>query len=568
MTSLKTRYIFTIRTLILGLCLLQLSQNLFAQRPSHDLLITEIFPDPTPSLGLPEKEFVEIYNNTPSLINLQGYQLCDLDKCYTLPSFSINPNTCVIVCKTSDISSFSSFGATIGINSFISLNNDGDEIFVKDNRGEIINSVVYTSAMVKEGRTLERTDLKSRCSSQTGWMTTKATNGGTPGKITAEQLNPAALKTVSLTGISLVKDSIVMLQFDSGIDHYSLPQLSIIKDDENTTIDTAYYDASRMQLSIVFPKKFFANFQYDIKINGLKDCFLNDFLKDTTLILAIPDRADSMDIVLNEILFNPKSGGVDFVEICLTNPQKIVDLKDWKLANIDEGVLINIKSLSTVPLIVSNTTPIAFTPNLATLNSHYTTGKVYESVLPSFNDDRGSVVLVNPEGKIMDRFDYSERMHFEVLKDVEGISLERIYLKAPSNDPINWHSASEQAGFATPGMINSQSKDMLPESTGWKVVPVAFNPYGGSDKDFATIYYQVEEFQNSTATLQIYDAEGRNIKTVAKNTTLSSTGFLKWDGTNDEGRLVNCGQYVLFIQTVDMNGDIKEWKKQVVITSF
>ena len=70
------------------------------------------------------------------------------------------------------------------------------------------------------------------------------------------------------------------------------------------------------------------------------------------------------------------------------------------------------------------------------------------------------------------------------------------------------------------------------------------------------------------ATLFIFDAEGRNVKTIAKNTTLSNIGFLRWDGTDNTGTLVPCGQYVLSIQVIDMAGSVKEYKKQVVVTAL
>ncbi|HAN78687.1 MAG TPA: hypothetical protein DCQ31_13460, partial [Bacteroidales bacterium] len=41
----------------------------------HDLLITEILADPLPSVGLPEFEYIEIYNNLPHSVNLSAYQL-------------------------------------------------------------------------------------------------------------------------------------------------------------------------------------------------------------------------------------------------------------------------------------------------------------------------------------------------------------------------------------------------------------------------------------------------------------------------------------------------------------
>ena len=107
---LKTRCFLYIFLIALYLATFFGTSKIFAQSsPKQVLLITELFPDPTPSLGLPEKEFVEIYNPQKDTILLAGYQLCDADKCYNLPNFKLSPKQCIILCKTTDIEIFKSW---------------------------------------------------------------------------------------------------------------------------------------------------------------------------------------------------------------------------------------------------------------------------------------------------------------------------------------------------------------------------------------------------------------------------------------------------------------------------
>ena len=52
-----------------------------------DVLITEIFADPVPQIGLPTKEFVELYNNTNTLFVLNNWKFVNFTKVKRLPNF-------------------------------------------------------------------------------------------------------------------------------------------------------------------------------------------------------------------------------------------------------------------------------------------------------------------------------------------------------------------------------------------------------------------------------------------------------------------------------------------------
>ncbi len=58
--------------------------------------------------------------------------------------------------------------------------------------------------------------------------------------------------------------------------------------------------------------------------------------------------------------------------------------------------------------------------------------------------------LTDRSGALSDHFAYREQMHFDLLKDKEGVSLERLSPDGASDDPRNWHSAASAVGYATP----------------------------------------------------------------------------------------------------------------------
>ncbi len=534
------------------------------------IVISEIFPDPTPSLGLPEKEFVELYNAQPDTVQLAQLSLCDADKCYTLPAYPFPPKHFLIVCKTTDVETFKPYGNTLGLPSFISLNNDGDEIFIKNNQGLIIDNISYTASMVKEGKSLEIISLLNQCNTASNYKPTTAAQGGTPGKASTEQQNQALPTKPQIQNVELKNDSLAKIWMTDAVDSSSIIQLEISLDNEKILAKKVSIDKTDNSIEIDFSKPFVENFYYQLQLKNLKDCFARTVLQDTTLVLILPSIADSMDIVINEILFNPKVGGVDFIELHNANKEKIIDLKNWSIANFQNGAISNKKIITTKPLLLKPSQTLAITSDTVILKNNYpTTGYLISADLPSFNDDKGTAILTNPQGKMQDRLDYDENMHFEMLKKTEGISLERIYVHSATNEIQNWHSAAENSGFATPGLPNSQARDFKNNMENeWKVEPVAFNPSGGSNKDFTTIHYQSSQFANAVASLSVFDAAGRLVKNIAKNTTLSTLGFLRWDGTDNDGGLVPIGQYILYIQVVKLDGTVQELKKQVVVTSL
>ena len=537
---------------------------------SNSILIAEIFPDPTPSFGLPEKEFVEIYNSTNDTLQLSGWSICDASKCYILPSFKFSPKNFMVLCKNTDVNAFKPYGTVVGLPSFISLNNDGDYIYLKNNQGKTIYEMRYTSAMVKEGKTLESLNFLNRCNTSSHWQPSSDQQGGTPGKASKEQLAAILPHTPFVKSASLENDSLAIINFSDALDSLAVTSSDVSVDEEIIIPTFKNFHTENNTLAIQFAKPFQPNFLYHLKITGLSDCYSRPILKDSTIILAVPSLPYKMDVVINEILFNPVVEGVDFVELCNTSKDKIVDLKNWKLANYQNEKISNIKVISSQSLLLAPNTFLALTSDTTLLiRNHIKTGRLFQTDLPSFNDDKGTVILIDPKGHVFDLLDYTDDMHFEMLKEVEGISLERIYLKATTNELQNWHSAAENAGFATPGYSNSQAKSLEQNlDTQWKVDPIAFNPGGGSNKDFTTIHYNAPNLANALASLYVYDANGRNIKSIAKNTTLSTEGFLRWDGTDDAGTLVPIGQYVLFIKVIHLDGSTKELKKQVVVTTF
>ncbi|WP_323755777.1 Ig-like domain-containing protein, partial [Roseivirga sp.] len=152
----------------------------------HELLITEIMATPTPSKGLPEVEYVEIYNNSGRIIDLEGLFFGNNDGDYKLTKKNILPDTYLILSSNSATATLAVYGDVLGVNSFPTLTIE-DEAKLKDANGNIIFEVAYdrsyyqSDAKDNGGYSMELINPLAICFDKSNWIATNSANGGTPG---------------------------------------------------------------------------------------------------------------------------------------------------------------------------------------------------------------------------------------------------------------------------------------------------------------------------------------------------------------------------------------------------
>jgi flagellar hook assembly protein FlgD len=92
-----------------------------------------------------------------------------------------------------------------------------------------------------------------------------------------------------------------------------------------------------------------------------------------------------------------------------------------------------------------------------------------------------------------------------------------------------------------------------------------FEPISGNP-DYTKIEYNFDQ-GGLVANIRILDFQGREIKQIANNTTLSTTGFFRWDGDTNEGSKARQGYYVVWVEVFGASGTIRSFRKRVVIAS-
>jgi hypothetical protein len=288
-----------------------------------DIVINEIFPDPTPQVGLPEAEFIELTNNTNDPINLYNWIYRDASTSVSLPNYVLNPNQHIILCKEIDTTLFSVFGPTLGLSSWPSLNNSADFLGLRDPNNNLVDTVNYESSWYQDGTkadggwSLERINPKAPCSDANNWKASINATGGTPGQVNSilnNQPDNSALKVHSFSVIGL---NIVKLNFTKSVDSSNISTSNFNLSNGRTI--TSVNAVNLNSLSLVATPDLLINEIYQLEITNLLDCYGNA-MNDTTLNIAIGRSPVAFDIIFNEIYADPDPSNLnlpeaEFVEI-------------------------------------------------------------------------------------------------------------------------------------------------------------------------------------------------------------------------------------------------------------
>jgi hypothetical protein len=313
-----------------------------------------------------------------------------------------------------------------------------------------------------------------------------------------------------------------------------------------------------------------ADILYTLTSSGtITDCAGNTIATGSSKRFAIPVAADLNDIVINELLFDPVEGCVDFVEI-LNRSAKVFDLKDLVLVNYDtiNQVITDYNEISSDPFLIFPGDYCLLSTDSSAVKKFYKTTNpeafLNMDYFPSMNNDEGLVAITSKSGKVIDLVSYTSAMQYPLLTSVDGVSLERISPERPSKDITNWHSAPESVGYGTPGYKNSQFGITVTNENEIVLSPDIFSPDNDGYNDNLTISYSFGEPGNN-ATINIYDISGRLVRNLVNHELCGTSGAFTWDGiTNDRAKAM-IGRYIVFIEIFDMQGQVKHYKKSAVL---
>ena len=556
--------------ILLFLPLFSLAQN------RYDVVIDEIMADQTPQISLPSNEWLELKNVSANPINLQNWRIGDATgQSGPMPSFVLQPDSFVIICTSSAVAAMQVYGRVISVTSFPSLDNDGDQLYLKSNTGLTIHAISYSLSWYQNavksdgGWTLEMIDTKNPCSGISNWKASTDARGGSPGiknsvdAVNIDQSVPSIKNTYAIDNLNIV------IVFDEPVDSLKGATAANYSIDGGLSIQSAtsispLFDKVQLRLTTAMQ----ANTIYNIKVNNVTDCKNNSIGSKNKAKIGLPVDAAVMEMVINEILFNPKSGASDYIEF-YNRSNKILDASKLYVANRNSsGVISSAKLISTIPYYIFPGDYIVATEDDVNLPLNYMVQNpdavFIVSPMPSFPDDKGDVILLNLQGAVVDEVKYVDDWQFALIANPDGVSLERIDPDGVSQEATNWHSAASTAGYGTPTYKNSQYKLLESINATIEVTPKVFSPDNDGRDDIATIQYKTTE-PGYVANITIYDANGRPVRNLIKNATLGLQGYWIWDGLDDKKLKLPVGTYILFTEIFNLRGKKEIFKNVVVL---
>jgi hypothetical protein len=543
---------------------------------AFDVVINEVMADPDPIVNLPDYEYIELYNRTAYPINLTNWQYTYGSTTKLLPDVTIAADSFIVLTSAAAAPLFGAGISVVGLSSF-SLTNSGETLILKTSDGTTISTITYADTWYRNttkmngGWSIEQIDPNNPCAGAPNWKASVNVNGGTPGTRNSVNAVNADATPPQVTRVSVLAVDTIRLYFNEPLDSVTMANLSIYSIDNGIGNPTQVvpvtpdFKSVRLTLATILQ----VGITYHITVNNaITDCTGNALGVDNTARFALPEAAIPNDIVINEILYNPKIDGVDFVEI-YNRSNKVIDLKTMTLSQYDtvNNMQVSIYDIADDGYLIFPQDYLVLSTNGDAIKNQYNTtnskGFLDMGSIPTMSISGGTVCL-STSTNLIDLFKYYDDMQFPLLIDSKGVSLERIDYNRTTQDATNWHSAAANVGYATPAYKNSQYNDAGETDNSIEVTPQVFSPDEDGVNDIVNINYNFST-PGFIGNITIYDSKGRIVKHLVRSQLLAIKGTYSWDGISDENEKVHLGIYVVFVEVFDLTGTVKQYKKTCVV---
>jgi hypothetical protein len=267
-------------------------------------------------------------------------------------------------------------------------------------------------------------------------------------------------------------------------------------------------------------------------------------------------------------MFNPSANSAEYLEI-FNRSEQFIKVSDLRLGTFDaQG------NLSKALVITANTDFIMSPQSYVVLSKNPDILPQFHSVcydalwiamsnLPALSNTSGRYALLRKDTAVIDEVYYHSSMHYALLAETKGVSLERLNFEKSGTDANNWHSTSKTAGYATPGCPNSQSVSAIETDDILHLYPSLISPNNDGIDDILTLSYNLDA-AGFTGNIRIFNSDGRMVKHLVKSELLGTQGAYYWDGLSEQNTKLPSGIYIVIFDIFALDGRTVRVKKPVV----
>jgi hypothetical protein len=518
--------------------------------------------------AVPSVDFIEIFNRTNHLIDLTQLHI---NNGFFDEQVLLQPASFLIITDTdSDPDQFMDYPNVLYMNDFPLLTESGTAIHLIY-AGDTLETIEYSKAYYNDaskesgGWSMERVNPNDPCNSYDNWHACTLAQGSTAGNSNSVLDYSADVTAPHLLYVLSEPANAITLVFSEPLSDVTIDSIVCNVNGVNMANPNCIITGKENNELVLHYGAMASNAIYSFTLEGVSDCWGN---AATNLEgrFASPRTPIPGDIIVNEILYDPFDGGRDFIEIYNASAQ-VVSLDSCAIADASSGEMNTPDFITDRNLLLMPGEFLVLTRDGRSLPQLYTNTNMnavwkVETMADFSSDD--VVYLLLPSGEISDVVAYNADLHFSLLNSTNGVSLERIDYNRPSDDATNWHSAAESAGFATPGIVNSQAILSVVSTTEISVNPEIFSPDNDGYRDVVTFSIQLEE-PSYVGNLYLYDSEGRPVRYLMKNMLLGNDAQISWDGIADDGTKAPIGIYVVMFEAFNTQGNVVKAKTSCVL---
>ncbi len=409
----------------------------------RSVVINEIYADPTPSNGLPDAEYIELFNADIIPFELAGWKLVNSTSEKTIPSFLLNPNEYVIIC---DANNTSLFPNSIGISALTALTNSLDSLTLLDFNNNVIDLVSYSEQWYNSaeksdgGWSLEQMNPYKICSGKLNWSASNNTQGGTPGfenslyNVTPDSVGP------NIISWNVNQANQVTLVFNECID----TTLSSNFICTNTQISNVQLSESNTVVVITFNANLQPETFYTLTQSALSDCEGN--ISNFSIEIYQGKTPEFGDLIFTEILADPDP-------VVQGIPSEFIEVYNKSSHTLElHGLSINSCVFEGSQLLLPNEYLVLgdVTESLSFLS---VSNKLLIPSFPTLTNS-GMLLKLSMNGMHLDSIRYSIDWFNNSFKANGGWSLELLNPNLPCSTSNNWLPSESEIGN-TPAFQNS-----------------------------------------------------------------------------------------------------------------